>query len=54
MPYHIERVDARFGRKVYYAGNNQWNSKFDYRLIFEDESCARKEHCNVRGNVVEE
>jgi len=54
MPYHIEKIDARFGRKVYYAGNNQWNSKFDYRLIFEDEKFALKEQFGVRGNVVEE
>ena len=54
MPYHIEKIDARFGRKVYYAGNNQWNSKFDYRLIFEDEELALKEQFGVRGNVVEE
>ena len=54
MSYHIEKVDARFGRKVYYAGNNQWNSKFEHRLVFEDEEGARKEPCNVHGNVVEE
>ncbi len=54
MAYHIEKVDARIGRKVYYSGNNQWNSKFDYRLIFEHEECACKEHCNVRGTIVEE
>ena len=54
MAYHIEKVDARFRRKVYYAGNNQWNSKFDYRLIFENEESASKEHFNVRGTIVEE
>ncbi len=54
MSYHIEKVDSRFGRKVYYSGNNQWNSKFDYRLIFENEEYASKEHCNVRGTIVEE
>ncbi len=54
MAFHIEKLDARFGRKVYYAGNNQWSSKFDYRLIFEDKECACKEQCDVRGTVVEE
>ena len=54
MAYHIEKVDARFGRKVYYSGNNQWNSKFEHRLIFEEEECACKEQCGVRGTVVEE
>ena len=54
MAYHIEKLDSRFGRKVYYAGNNQWSSKFDYRLIFEDQECACKEQCSVRGNIVEE
>ena len=54
MAYHIEKVDARIRRKVYYAGNNQWNSKFDCRMIFEDQECACKEHGNVRGTIVEE
>jgi len=54
MAYHIEKLDARFGRKVYYSGNNQWSSKFDYRLIFENEESARKEHSSVRGTLVEE
>ena len=54
MPYHIEKVDARFGRKVYYSGNNQWHSNYNYREVFEQEDCACKEQCSVRGNVVEE
>jgi hypothetical protein len=54
MAYHIEKMDARFGRKVYYSGNNQWSSKFDYRLIFENEKSANMEHFNVRGTIVEE
>ena len=54
MSFHIEKVDARFGRKVYYAGNGQWNSNYNHRFIFEDEEGARKEHYNVRGTIVEE
>ena len=54
MSYHIEKVDARFKRKVYYSGNNQWNSKFEYRLVFSTEAKALKESNNVRGTIVEE
>jgi hypothetical protein len=54
MAYHIEKLDARFGRKVYYTGNNQWNSKYQYRLIFNNNKSANKENSNVRGTVVEE
>ena len=54
MTYHIEKLDARFGRKVYYSGNNQWNQKKDYRMIFETEDSARYEHNRVRGTIVEE
>lgn len=54
MAYHIEKMDARFGRKVFYTGNNQWSSKYDYRLIFENKTSANKEQFNVRGTIVEE
>ena len=54
MAFHIEKLDPRFGRKVYYTGNNQWNAKFDTRLVFKNEESAKKEHINVRGKIVEE
>jgi hypothetical protein len=54
MPYHLEKQDPRFGRKVYYAGNQQWNSKYETRQIFESESNARLENNKVRGTIVEE
>jgi hypothetical protein len=54
MAYHIEKLDARFGRKVYYTGNNQWNQKKDYSMIFETEASARRECNRVRGTIVKE
>ena len=54
MAYHIEKMDARFGRKVYYVGNNQWNTNDTHKLVFSDLEEAQRECNNVRGTLVEE